>query len=206
MYDYPVAAQRVLLFIDAQNFYHGARSAFFTWSDSHILGQFKPVELGQLICSRPPPGVTRALHQVRIYTGRPESTKEPKTYSAHMKQCAAWQMAGAIIISRTLRYPPDWPNSRPQEKGIDVALAIDFVALAIDGEYDVGIIASTDSDLKPALEYVHSKPSASPRAEVTNWRSTKSPRRLSIPGAKIWCHWLNQDDYNQVADGTDYNL
>lgn len=201
-----MAAQRVVLFVDAQNFYHGARSAFFAPSDSHVFGQFKPIELGQLICSRPPPGLTRSLHQVRIYTGRPESTKEPRTYAAHMKQCTAWSKAGAAIISRTLRYPPDWPNGKAEEKGIDVALAIDFVALAIDGEYDVGIIASTDSDLKPALEYVHNKFSASPRAEVTNWRSPQSPRRLSIPGARIWCHWLDRNDYNQVADLTDYNL
>ena len=66
-----MAADRVILFVDAQNFYHGVRSAFFRPTDSHVYGQFKPVELGQLICSRPPPNVTRSLHQVRIYTGRP---------------------------------------------------------------------------------------------------------------------------------------
>jgi uncharacterized LabA/DUF88 family protein len=123
-----------------------------------------------------------------------------------MKQCAAWQGTGAEVIARMLRYPPDWPNARAQEKGIDVALAIDFVALAMDGEYDVGVIASTDTDLRPALEYVHRKFSANLRAEVTSWRSSSSPRRLSIPGAKIWCHWLDRNDYDQVADPRDYNL
>lgn len=201
-----MGAQRLTLFIDAQNLYHGARSAFFTPSDSHVLGQFDPVKIGLLICSRPPPGHTRTLRQVRIYTGRPESTKEPRTYAAHMRQCAAWQRAGAKVITRTLRYPPDWPNTKAQEKGIDVALAIDFVALAIDGEYDVGVIASTDSDLKPALEYVCRKFAGNPRAEVMNWRSRTSSRRLSVPGMNIWCHWLNRADYDQVADLTDYNL
>jgi len=96
---------------------------------------------------------------------------------------------------------------RAEEKGIDVALAIDFVALAIDGAYDVGIIASTDTDLRPAIEYVlHKFHSGSPRAEVTSWSSATSPRRLSIPGTNIWCHWLQRGDYDQVADPADYNL
>lgn len=200
-----MTTQRLVLFVDAQNIYHGARSAFFRASDSHALGQFDPVKLGQLICSRPPAGFTRSLHQVRVYTGRPESGKEPQTYSAHMKQCAVWKRAGAEVIARTLRYPPDWPNSKAQEKGIDAALAIDCVAFAIDKAYDVGVIASTDSDLKPALEYVHRKFSGSARAEVMNWRSPTSSRRLSLRGINIWCHWLDRTDHNQVADPTDYN-
>ena len=202
-----MSAQSVTLFVDAQNFYHGARSAFFRPADSHVCGQFKPVELGHLICSRPPPGAARSLREVRVYTGRPESSKEPRTYGAHLRQCSVWEKAGVTLVTRTLRYPPDWPSVRAEEKGIDVALAIDFVALAIDGAYDVGIIASTDTDLRPAIEYVlHKFHSGSPRAEVTSWSSATSPRRLSIPGTNIWCHWLQRGDYDQVADPADYNL
>jgi uncharacterized LabA/DUF88 family protein len=69
-----------------------------------------------------------------------------------MRQCAAWESKGAIVIARALRYPAGWPETKPQQKGVDVALAIDFVTMAIDGQYDVGVIASTDTDLKPALE------------------------------------------------------
>ena len=124
-----------------------------------------------------------------------------------MRQCSLWEKAGDTLVTRTLRYPSNWPTARAEEKGIDVALAIDFVALAIDGAYDVGIIASTDTDLRPAIEYVlHKFESGSPRAEVTTWSSSTSPRRLSIPGMNIWCHWLQRGDYDQVADPTDYNL
>ena len=35
-----------------------------------------------------------------------------------------------------------------------MALALDFVAMAMRGEYEVGILMSTDTDLKPALELV----------------------------------------------------
>ena len=58
------------------------------------------------------------------------------------------------MITRALRYPPDWSAALAQEKGVDVALAVDFVKLAIEGEYDVGVMMSTDNDLLPALEVV----------------------------------------------------
>ena len=58
------------------------------------------------------------------------------------------------VITRALRYPQTWPTDPAEEKGIDVALAIDFVRFAIYGAYDVGVIMSTDSDLQPALEFV----------------------------------------------------
>jgi hypothetical protein len=112
------------------------------------------------------------------------------------------------VITRTLRYPPDWPKSRAQEKGIDVALAIDFVQMAMLGEFDVGVIMSTDTDLKPALEAVlRLRPRGGPICEVAAWgRAGYHSPRLSIPSAKIWCHWLSEADYLSVVDRTDYNL
>ena len=59
------------------------------------------------------------------------------------------------MITQGLRYPPTWPTDPAQEKGIDVALAIDFVRLAITGAYDVGVMMSTDTDLLPALRFVY---------------------------------------------------
>ena len=152
-----MTVQRAVLFVDAQNFYRGARRAFFTDADRYIYGQIRPVELGNVICGKQLPETQVKLQQVRIYTGRADATKEPKTYAANLRQCTAWEKDGVEVIHRTVRYPVDWPDSKPQEKGIDVALAIDFVALATDGCYDIGIIASTDTDLVPALEYVYHK-------------------------------------------------
>ena len=100
------------------------------------------------------PGKIPTGKSVHRSPGFLQGTKEPRTYAAHIKQCAAWTRDGAEVIFRALRYLPDWPASKPEEKGIDVALAIDFVALAVDGQYDIGVIASTDSDLRPALEFV----------------------------------------------------
>jgi uncharacterized LabA/DUF88 family protein len=200
-------AKRVVVFIDEKNCYNGARRAFFRPEDHFTCGNFDPIKLGQLLCSWLPRGAPggRSLHQVRIYTGRPDATREPKGYAAHMKQCTVWERGGAVVIARTLRYPPPWaPSPKPQQKGVDVALAVDLVAMAIDDEYDVGIVASTDSDLRPALEYVLRKFRDIRQVEVTSWRSDSHMSRLSVPGALIWCHRLYRQHYDAVADLTDY--
>jgi len=111
---------------------------------------------------------------------------------------------GAEVISRPLRYPADWPQSRAQEKGVDVALAVDFVTMAVNGDYDLGVIASTDSDLKPALEFVEKYYPNTIKIAVTAWKSEKLKSRLSVGGSRIWCHYFGKDDYDTVVDATDY--
>mgnify|MGYP001593267752 CR=1 FL=1 len=69
-----------------------------------------------------------------------------------MKNCAAWVNSGVTVTTRMLRYPKNWPQEKEREKGIDVALVIDFVTMAIDNQYDVGVLASVDTDLTPALQ------------------------------------------------------
>lgn len=194
---------RLVLFVDDQNFYGAARRAFFPNSTSHVDGQFNPVQLGELICSRPADGITKALHQIRVYTGRPRGNIQPKGHAANRRQCAAWEKWGAEVSTRPLRY---LPGGKPEQKGIDVALATDFVTLAIDGEYDVGVIASADTDLRPALEFVLTRYQGKRQIEVVAWKGPNKQIRLSIPKVAIPCHWLTKDDYDQVADLTDYTV
>jgi hypothetical protein len=127
-----MTVEKVTVFVDAQSLYNAFRCAFFSETDSHVCGQFDPMKLADFICSQPPPEVTRVLNEVRVYSGRPDATKDARTHAAHMKQCAEWSRKGANIITRQLRYPKEWPNLKAQEKGIDVALAIDFVSFAVD--------------------------------------------------------------------------
>ena len=111
-----------------------------------------------------------------------------------------------IVTSRDLRYPPEWPRLPAQEKGIDVALAVDFVMMAARGEYDVGILFSSDTDLVPALEAVIRLRPADPSAcEVAAWVAPGvRPRSLSVSGARIRRHLLSESDFHAVADPTDY--
>lgn len=197
---------RLMLFIDIQNTYRSARRNFFNNAGPSVNGQFDPAKLGQLIEARGgPAGATCALKEIRAYTGRPDPRKDNKTYAAHMKQCDQWQKSGVTIVHRELRYPPDWPAQPAQEKGIDTALAIDFVTMAVDAVYDIGVIMSTDTDLLPALEFTHTRYAATRPTAIAAWRSPQNNRRLSTPGYNIWCHWLRRPDYDTTADPTNYN-
>ncbi len=172
--------------------------------DHHWFGQINPMELAKLICDKTRGNAT--LKEVRVYSGRPDSIKESSTYTAHMKQCNAWAQMGAILIMRPLRYPRDWPNSKAQQKGVDVALAVDFVTMAVNKKYNIGVIASTDTDLKPALEFVYKNYKGKIDVAVVAWVSATQKSRLSISSGNIWCHSLGRVGYDQVADLTNYNV
>ncbi len=198
-------AARVVVFIDYQNAYNGARETFHEWNPGFTAGQFDPVALGEAICEASP--FPRTLTGVRIYRGQPDATKEPKGHAACERQFAAWRKAPVVeVIARGLRYPQSWPAEKAEEKGIDVSLAIDFAGMAVRRDYDVGVLVSTDTDLKPALEFVCSLEGRPyPRCEVASWSAkNRHGRRLSVSKRNVWCHWLNEDVYARVADSTDY--
>lgn len=198
---------KVVLFIDGQNTYRGARESFFSRErQPAVNGQYDPMRLGELIAARGGPGeAVCTLSEVRVYTGRPDPEKDPRTYAAHMRQCSDWMRRGVNVITRPLRYPSEWPALKAEEKGIDVAIAVDVVSLAVGAVYDIGVVMSTDTDLLPAIEFVRSRYGGTRQVAVAAWRGAGGNRRLSIPGANIWCHWLGRSDYDAVADFTDYN-
>ena len=194
---------RLVLFVDAQNTYMGARRAFFPADSPSVNGQVNPWRLGEIIAKRSKPAdAPCVLHGVRMYTGRPDPRKAPKAHSAHMQQCKAWEAAGAQVIWRGLRYPPQWPDDKAEEKGIDVALAIDFVTMGISEAYDVGVIMSTDNDLLPAIEFVRARDEVR-QVAVAAWGDL-GRRRYSLAQPGLWCHWLDRADYDAVKDPTRY--
>ncbi|MFC3766330.1 PIN domain-containing protein [Tenggerimyces flavus] len=76
---------------------------------------------------------------------------------------------------------------------------MDFVRLAIEGAYDVGILFSCDTDLMPALETVAGLGSTT--VEVAAWDGT---RRLRFAGTNTpWCHYLDVVRYRSCEDTTD---
>ncbi|MCH8877798.1 MAG: NYN domain-containing protein [Chloroflexi bacterium] len=193
-------AQKVVVFIDYQNVKEDARRAFYEPSDFHTRGQFDPLNYGKLICSKKP---KRKLKEVRVYTGLPASSKDPQGYAARRRQIAYWKKIGVTVKPRTLRYPPGWPDDPEHEKGVDVALAVDFVAMAVREEYDIGVISTTDTDLRPAIEFVATLDNVI--AEEAAWWNGFQ-KQLSLPESHVWCHRLNKEDYEFAADFRDYNL
>ncbi len=206
---------RVVVFIDYENAYRNARESFHERWDPYTAGQFDPVRLSQLVTDR---GLERRhLKQVRIYRGRPNATFQPAAHAANLKQTAVWiRSPFTYITARALRYPYGWPDKcppglKPQEKGIDVALAIDPVMMAEYDEYDTAVVVSSDTDLKPALEAVvelAKHKNTGQTVEIAAWNPPPPlrRRRLSIKTKNLWCHWLDKKDYRAVADETDYTL
>lgn len=191
---------RVGVFIDYQNVYRRARNAFAVAGDAHWVGQVNPLQVGNLIAGKS----HSTLEFVRIYRGLPDGAKDPKGNAACSRQVAAWrQLQRVEVFTRPLRYPQNYPAEKPTEKGIDVQLAIDFVVAALDSRFDVGVIFSADTDLKPALETVCSRTTV--RVEVATWQPPVGyASRISIQTRKIWCHYLDRADYDAVADPIDY--
>lgn len=202
-------AARVTVFIDWQNVYGSARRTFHRPHDPYVDGQVDPVRLATWLTHR---NADQELHQVRVYRELPDSTRQPASYGANERQAAAWSASGVTVVRRPLMYPRGWPDmslpgDRPREKGIDVALAIDFVRLAIEDSYDVGILISGDTDLKPALEAVWDyRGAAGPRAETAAWSRPDAHRpRLALVGRSLWCHWMDHSVYASVQDRFDYS-
>lgn len=80
--------------------------------------------------------------------------------------------------------------------------------MAVRGEYDVGVLMSNDTDLRPALEEVMNL--GVQTVEVAAWEplSGRQRYRLRLSGMdharQPHCHWINHTNYRSIQDNTDY--
>lgn len=194
--------RRVIIFLDYQNVIKRAYAYYAKNLDKpNIVSQINPSKLGDLLMRKYTD--TRELKQIRVYTGIPSEKKDIKAFIAASKRIESWQSDPLVrVITRPLSYPLGWPKSskpgeKPREKGIDVNIAIDFVTMAIRKEYEIGILFSVATDLKPALEFVVGNDVLA-RAEVAAWRQVADHQiRLALSSNRPFCHWLTKDDYQK---------
>ncbi|CAI7974211.1 NYN domain-containing protein [Frankia sp. Hr75.2] len=137
---------------------------------------------------------------VSTAASRPSPDHQPEAARASDRQADRWARDPRVVVARRQpRYPKAWPAEPAQEKGIDVALAVDFVRLACEDTYDIGVLFSRDTDLVPALEAFRD---LGIHVEVASWKGTS---RLRFPDSQLpWCHYLDADDYEACRDYTDY--
>ncbi len=198
---------RVAVFIDGQNVHQDFRRAFCDPHDSSRIGAFDPMALAGLIVRRGPDFEDWTLTEVRTYVGSPNSSRERVAAVAHDRQVAAWRAAGVTVRARPLLYPEDWPRQRARQKGVDVELAVDVVQQAIAGEYEVGVVASTDTDLVPAIEAVYRLRGSNPTPRICVVSYAGLPKRIRLPdtrGPAIYSFELSRADFEAVQDTTDY--
>jgi hypothetical protein len=194
--------RRVAVFIDYQNCYGIARREFCDAADPGIRGHLLPRALAHFLAGKA--GGAYELSYCGVYCGIASSAREPRTFAARRKQSAAWEKAGATVVMRPLRY--QGPGERPREKGIDVRLAIDVVAKALAGEYDVAIIASCDTDLAPAVELLLElkAKNGTPEVELIAWEGRQS--KIGVAGHRMTYREVTRVDFEAVSDPVDYNI
>jgi uncharacterized LabA/DUF88 family protein len=139
--------KRAVDFVDGQNLFHAARDAFgCTFPDYDISA------LARALTARH----GWALAGVRFYTGIPDAADNARWHHFWTAKLAAMGRQGVVVFSRPLRYRsrtvrlPDGTSSvvlTGEEKGIDVRIALDVIAGAHRGDYDVALILSQDQDL-----------------------------------------------------------
>ena len=146
--------KRAVAFVDGQNLFHAARRAFgYTYPNYDVSA------LAEQVCTRQ----GWKLAQVRFYTGIPDAGDNPRWHAFWTHKLAAMGRRGVVVFSRPLRYRnrrvilPDGSQHSfltGEEKGIDVRIALDAIALAHRLEYDVALVFSQDQDLSEVADEI----------------------------------------------------
>ncbi|MGZ8324578.1 MAG: NYN domain-containing protein, partial [Rhodoplanes sp.] len=143
-----------MAFFDGQNLYRHAMDAF-----GHHHPNYDPVKLHKAVCARN--GWIPNL--VRFYTGVPDPKESPMWAAYWSNRVLALTRAGVVVTTRPIRYHKEKVVgsdgeervvTTPQEKGIDVRLALDLVARARKREFHVAVIYSQDQDLCEVVQEV----------------------------------------------------
>ncbi|NRQ35212.1 NYN domain-containing protein [Nonomuraea sp. NN258] len=185
--------ERVAVFLDFQNVHLSGHGVFEAYGTPVYKCVPDPHMIAELIVgrrSRP-----SELAAVRVYRGRPDPNRQPTPTAANDAQASEWTRDPRLhLVRRQLNYR-GWPDSPPQEKGIDVAIAVDLIHLALRKQYDALVLFSSDTDLLPAIETI--KGMSLGHMEVACWSGFKP---LRIAGTRLpYCHFLNQHDWSAVT-------
>ena len=147
-------ANRAVTFVDGQNLFHAAREAF-----GYTYPNYDVSRLTERVCARQGWDLT----QVRFYTGVPDPENNLRWHRFWTHKLATMGRQGVVVYSRPLRYRTrkfDLPDGTQhafqtgEEKGIDVRIALDVIALAHRREYDVALVMSQDQDLSEVAEEI----------------------------------------------------
>jgi uncharacterized LabA/DUF88 family protein len=156
------AEKRAVAFIDGQNLFHAARTAF-----GHQHPNYNIKALTQTVCRQQ----GWQLMEYRFYTGIPNEPDDLFWHRFWAAKLLAMSRSGAHVFSRSLRYRsktvalPERPEfgamaGRPyrfiagEEKGIDVRISLDIIRMAHRREYDVALVFSQDQDLSEVADEI----------------------------------------------------
>lgn len=181
---------------------------------------------GQLLRSRnsrQAPGMAHAvLRRVLVYRGEPSAEHHADRYARSQAQKAQWERDRKVQVTlRPLKYEYERDAfgrhattadgrkiivGSPREKGVDVLCALAAVREAQDPATDLVILASSDSDLAPALDEVQRLASA--KIETFCWYDESSRRGFQLHPTDrtrpVWNTRLNEAAFRACWDLTSY--
>lgn len=209
-----------MVFVDGQNLYKTCRELFgHSLCHPHLLAQ-------HLAGSR-----TANRVACRFYTGRPDPNVPGESTKVRNldRRLAGMQKMGVTVVTRRLRYHWDWghqqplpkpyrgadpqtvtltPWQRPQEKGVDLAIALEVIEFLLADTCQVAIVVSLDRDLAEI-----------PKALRNLRRRIERPFRLEaavpVEGGRrypktmegfAYTHQITPEVFALVRDDTDYTL
>lgn len=162
------------------------------------------------------------LRKVLVYRGLPAPKHDTDGYARNLAQKAQWERDPRVQVTlRPLKYEYQRAaDGRPatdaygrekiisvKEKGVDVLCALAMVREAQDPDTDLVILASSDSDLAPALDEVRRLGSA--KVETCCWFDRVNRRGYRIHptdrSRPIWNTNLDEQVFRSVWDKTHYN-
>jgi uncharacterized LabA/DUF88 family protein len=197
--------QYAMGFFDGQNLFRHAMDAF-----GHIHPNYDPIKLHAAVSAKH--GWTPNL--VRFYTGVPSALESQMWAAYWSNRVLAMKRAGIVVTTRPIRYhkktimEPDGTErtiTTPQEKGIDIRLALDLVALARKREFQVAVIYSQDQDLCEVVQEVKEIGAEQGREILLACAYPVGPRATSKRGVDK-TNWFGMDEafYNACLDPRDY--
>lgn len=204
---------RVLVFIDGQN-------AYKTCERLYGHGPCHPLVLAERVTQG------RKLVGVRFYSGVHDPSVESVGRSRADRRHNLMRSVGVTVVERMLRYRWEWgfdpkalpdprknvgqrlqatvtPYQRAREKGIDLAIGLDVVDLALQGHMDVAVIVSSDNDLCEAARSTHEVTRQSNRVSVEAALFNES-RRPILMTHYDYTHQLRYQDFDAAKDSFDY--
>jgi len=199
------AVKYAMAFVDGQNLYQHAKEAF-----GHTHPNYDLIKLHNAVCADR--GWTPTL--VRFYTGIPSPSESFMWNAYWSNRIIALKRAGVWVTTRPIRYRreltigPDGNEqsiSIPQEKGIDVRLALDLVSLARKKQFDVAVLFSQDQDLAEVVEEVREISKEQDRWIKVACAFPAGPNASSGRGVDK-SDWFRMDEgfYNACLDPHDY--
>lgn len=137
--------QRVFIIIDGSNFYHRLKEARV---GLHNLLDFDYTALAHFLSGKRK--VARKAYYIGLVRANPKDKKAVKMMANQHRLLTKlkkekWSLFYGDLLKSKGKY---------HEKGVDVKIAVDLIVGAYENEYDTAILASSDTDLLPAIDKV----------------------------------------------------